>query len=132
MNPLWHKASEAADDAHLLYANERYDAACNRAYYAMFNGARALLLQRGIDPATAKKHATVLRLFSLHFVKGGPFEAADGRALSEAGQARNQADYSGTDTEREVAEDVMRSLDRFMRKAARFIEDAGNTSAEGR
>ena len=42
MSGLWRKACEAAEDARLLYRNERFDGACNRAYYAMFNAARAL------------------------------------------------------------------------------------------
>ena len=128
MSGLWHKAREAAEDARLLYRNERFDDACNRAYYAMFNAARALLLRQGISPDKAKRHATVLRLFSMHFVKDGPFDKEDGRA--EAEQVRGQADYSSSETEIEAADDVMKALDRFMAKAEQVMKGAGDPAEE--
>jgi uncharacterized protein (UPF0332 family) len=121
MNSLWSKAREASADAHFLYEAQRYDAACNRAYYAMFNAARALLVHQGIDPKRAKRHATVLQLFSLHFVKDGPFEVSDGHALGNAGRARNKADYSDKQIERDVVDDVITALDRFMQRAERLL-----------
>jgi uncharacterized protein (UPF0332 family) len=97
----------------------------------MFNAARALLIMRGVDPDRAKRHATVWRLFSLHFVKDGPFDAADGRALGEAGRARNQADYSVKEVDAEAATDVMASLERFMVAAGSLLEDASATRRSG-
>ena len=90
---LWRKALRTADDARLLYKAGSHDSACNRAYYAMFNAARALLARKGVQPEAAKTHATVLRLFSLHYVKASYFEATQGKALAEAGRFRSQADY---------------------------------------
>jgi uncharacterized protein (UPF0332 family) len=130
MTSLWSKAVEASGDAHFLYEAKRYDADCNRAYYAMFNAARALLVHQGIDPKRAKRHATVLRLFSLHFVKDGPFEVSDGQALGNAGRARNKADYSEKEIEREVVDDVMTALDSFMKRAERLL--SAETSTQGR
>lgn len=40
------KAIECLEDARLLLANQRAAAAINRAYYAMFHGAEAVLLAR--------------------------------------------------------------------------------------
>ena len=130
MTPLWAKAVEASDDARFLFSGQRYNAACNRAYYAMFNAARALLLRQGIAPDKAKRHATVLRLFSMHFVKDGPFDKEDGRALGEAEQVRGQADYSSSETEIEAEDDVMKALDRFMAKAEQVMKGAGDPAEE--
>ncbi len=114
MDSLWIKALAAADDAELLYGAKRFDAACNRAYYAMFNAARALLLARSLDPDKSKRHATVLSLFSLQFVKEGPFSPTDGRALGEAAKARNLADYGNASVGAEAIDDVMSALRRFI------------------
>src|SRR4029079_18831410 len=93
MDGLWGKAMEAAEDARLLLAAGRFDAAANRAYFAMFNAERALLAKSGDDPGAMKKHATVQRRFSMKLVKDGPFGEEAGRALRQAGDARVIADY---------------------------------------
>lgn len=122
MDRLWNQALRAADDARLLYQAQRHDGACNRAYYAMFNAARALLARHGISPEKMKRHATVSRLFSLTFVKHGPFEAAEGRALANAEQARVKVDYAGGTLDLEAIRDVMESMERFMATAEHVIQ----------
>ena len=131
MLSLWEAAREAADDARFLYSADRKTAACNRAYYAMFNAARALLIQSGIKPERAKTHATVLRLFSLKFVKDGPFDAALGHALREAARVRNQGDYAGSGTDAEALQDIMTSLESFMDVAGRLIRQEDKLQGEG-
>lgn len=122
MNPLWHKALEAAEDARFLAKAERFDAAANRAYYAMFNAARGLLASRGITPEQAKTHETVLRLFSREFVKAGPFEERDGRALRIAGEVRSVADYGDAQVTAGKAAETMAAMDRFLATAAKLLE----------
>jgi uncharacterized protein (UPF0332 family) len=117
MDGIWSKAREAATDARILIGAERFDAAANRAYYAMFNAARALLGLRGVKPAAAKRHATVLRKFSSEYVVNGPFDRDDGHALRLAGDARVVADYDEIQVTRAKAEAVLRSMEEFMRKA---------------
>jgi uncharacterized protein (UPF0332 family) len=122
LSDLWNKARQAAEDARTLFRAGGYDGACNRAYYAMYNAARALLVARGVSPEKAKRHATILRLFSAHFVKDGPFGAEYGRTLGNAARARVRADYSTSAIQLEVAQDVMNSLDEFMTTAQQVIE----------
>ena len=123
MTALWDKAPQAAADARMLYANGSYDSACNRAYYAMFNAARALLALEGLAPDAAKRHATVLQQFSLRFVKDGPFAERDGRALAEASRVRNLADYSDTEAGTSATHDVMASLEGFMATAEHVMQN---------
>lgn len=123
MSELWLRAQEYADDARLLFEKSRYNSACNRAYYAMFNAARALLLRRGISTADAKRHTTVWRQFSLHFVKNGPFEIAEGGSLSQIGDVRLAVDYAGQLIDRESAEAVLDSMERFMSAAGRILQN---------
>jgi len=122
VSDLWDKACEAAKDARLLFEAGRYDGACNRAYYAMFNAARACLATHGVDPKRAKRHATVQRLFSLQFVQEGQFDDEDGRALRRAGEYRNVADYDDVSVGHSRVEAVMASMERFMAAAQRVTE----------
>jgi uncharacterized protein (UPF0332 family) len=121
MTGLWNKACDAATEARLLFEAERYDGACSRAYYAMFNAARALLITEGIDPGSIKTHKTVQRLFSLHFVGRDSFDADDGRALRRAGESRNLADYDDVNIGRTRAQAVVETMEKFMATAERIL-----------
>lgn len=52
--------------------NDHYSSACNRAYYACFYAASALLYSKGLSFG---KHSAVLAAFRQHFVKTGEFDA---------------------------------------------------------
>ena len=67
-----------------------YGIAVNRAYYAFFYAASALLLT--LDMARSK-HAGVMAAFREHFVKPMTFVGEDSRAYGEAFELRNVADY---------------------------------------
>jgi uncharacterized protein (UPF0332 family) len=64
--------------------------AINRAYYAFFYAATALLLTLDI---TRSKHAGVLAAFREHFVKTGIFRIEDSHAYGEVFELRNVTDY---------------------------------------
>lgn len=116
MTDLEARARESAEEARVLFRASLYSGACSRAYYAMFNAARAMLLARGYEPESAKTHKTVLRLFSREFVQSGTFDAGLARALRKAADARHLADYEGGVTQEEAAQ-VMATLEAFMRAA---------------
>jgi uncharacterized protein (UPF0332 family) len=115
MNELWSKAVEAADDAKLLLRADRYNGASNRAYYAMFNAARALLIEKCQAKADElKRHATILRLFSKHFVETGLFEPEFGPIMRRASNTRFMADYEATQVSKNDAQATVDAMDRFM------------------
>ena len=116
-------ALDAEKEAHALFGLGLYRGACSRAYYAMFNMARALLLTRGHEPEATKTHKTVLQSFSNEFVRNGPFDKTDGRELQRAAEARHLADYSGR-VAREDAEKVMAALDKFMATARTILSSS--------
>jgi uncharacterized protein (UPF0332 family) len=64
--------------------------AVNRAYYAFFYAATALLLTLDI---ARSKHVGVLAAFREHFVKTGIFPIQDSHAYGEAFELRNVTDY---------------------------------------
>jgi uncharacterized protein (UPF0332 family) len=122
---LWKKALGAARAARRLNRDGSYDDACSRAYYALFNAARTLLILRGHPSSEAKTHATALRLFSQEFVLTGLFDAEDGRALREAAETRKLADYSDSLVAEQEAAAVIASMDKFIVTAERIVSRRG-------
>jgi uncharacterized protein (UPF0332 family) len=91
------KAETAVASAQLLLATGDIDGACNRAYYAMFDAARAALMVSSapVEPEIARTHSGLISAFSLHLVKTGKVPLALGRALNRQHEIRLIADYSG-------------------------------------
>lgn len=89
------KAIRAAASAKVLLDNGDADGACNRAYYAMYDAARAALLasSSSIAPGIAKTHSGLISAFSLHLVKTGRVPIALGKTLNRAEELRLIADY---------------------------------------
>ena len=82
---LMTKANRALASAHKLFQDNDSDGACNRAYYAMFDAARAALIasKAPVPPEIAKTHSGLIAAFSLHLMKPGLFPVELGRALIE-------------------------------------------------
>lgn len=85
------KATQAAESARTLLTSGDADGACNRAYYAMFDAARAALRVAGHD--VGKTHRGVLNAFNEHLVRGGPMPKDAGRLLKLAEASRYVADH---------------------------------------
>jgi uncharacterized protein (UPF0332 family) len=86
---LMAKAVRAAESARALLGRGDADGACNRAYDAMFDAARAALLAVGQE--VGKTHRGVLNAFNDRLVKGGPVSRD---VLRHADAFRYVADYS--------------------------------------
>lgn len=99
------KAERAIELARLLQAAGDLDGTCNRAYYAMFDAAKAALIETvpNIDPGIGKSHSGLISAFGLHMVKTGLVPVEYGRAFNRAHDIRQVADYTGDMIE---AEDV--------------------------
>ena len=67
------KADRACASARVLLDVGDVDGACNRAYYAMFDAARAALLASGapVEPDIGRTHGGLISAFSNHLVKNG-------------------------------------------------------------
>jgi len=108
------RAHETLEDARALFEQDRTPASIvNRAYYAMFYAALALLATIGQETS---KHSGVLALFDKHFMKSGALPAEMGRFLHQAFEMRQTGDY---EEEAELTrEDALLTLD----AAVRFVE----------
>jgi uncharacterized protein (UPF0332 family) len=94
---LLHKANTAISSAKLLLASGDADGACNRAYYAMFDAARAALMafQKSDEVLTIKTHSGLIASFSLQLVKPGLIDIELGKSLNKVEDLRLIADYKG-------------------------------------
>ena len=102
---LFYKANVAIKSSELLLSSGDLDGACNRAYYAMFDAARATLLITGVvvDLTTIKTHNGLITAFSLHLVKTGKVSVDLGKALNKVEDLRLVADYRGDEVDKEKA-----------------------------
>jgi uncharacterized protein (UPF0332 family) len=112
------KADTALKSAKVLLEAGDTDGARNRAYYAMFDAARAALVQTKAPVKTeiAKTHNGLSAAFSLHLIKSGQLSAGPGRALSRAHEIRLLADHTGDPIKPDVAEG-------FVQQAIEFVEE---------
>lgn len=94
---LMAKADRALASAKLLLDSGDVDGACNRAYYAMFDAARAALLSINapVPAEVARTHSGLIAAFSLHLVKTGKVAIEHGRSLNKVEDLRLIADYRG-------------------------------------
>ena len=110
------KARRAVNSARLLLSSGDLDGACNRAYYAMFDAARAALCAD--DPGSLegiKTHNGLITAFSLKLVKSGRVSIELGRALNKVEDLRLIADYRDEPLD---AEHVTWAVD----QASQFVE----------
>ena len=89
------KAERALESADLLLSAGDPEGACNRAYYAMFDSARAALLQIAPDFVEIKTHGGLISAFSQHLVKPGHIPVELGKAINATEDMRVAADYKG-------------------------------------
>jgi len=92
---LMDKASRAPASARLLLDAGDTDGACNRAYYAMFDAARAALAVADDEGMIAKTHSGLISAFSLRFVKSAEIPVELGKALNAVSELRQAGDYTG-------------------------------------
>ena len=113
---LLNKADRACESARVLLDLGDVDGACNRAYYAMFDAARAALMFSGApeDAYRGKTHSGLITAFSLHLVKDGPIPRDMGRLLKQAEEIRLISDYQGDSVEMEDARTLVDQAAAFL------------------
>jgi uncharacterized protein (UPF0332 family) len=107
-------ASETLQAAQMLY---EYDGSprsiVNRAYYAMFYAALALLVT---TDSHSSKHSGVIALFDKEFVKSNIVSKDLGKMLHEAFESRQEGDYKDySKIDRRKAAEILESANEFVR-----------------
>ncbi len=121
MNDYWRKAIDAAVDARMLLEAGRTDGAVSRAYYAMFDGARAALEIVKPDLPFAKTHSAIINRFSFHVVVGTGMDPVVGRYLNAAETLRIFADYDRATVAADEAATAVQRMDLFLAAVAQVI-----------
>jgi len=113
-----HEMLEAA--AHNI-AGGFYGSGVNRAYYAVFYAANALLLTRGI---TRSKHSGVIAAFRQHLIKPGRIEGEYGEIYGRVMDDRHLCDYDVESfIEPERAQADLYDAQRFVERMARYLNE---------
>ena len=116
-------AQDALRTAQFNLENDFYGVAINRAYYAFFYAATALLLTLDL---TRSKHSGVMAAFREHFVKTALFPVEDSRAYGEAFESRNTTDYEMLGKADETqARTVVENAGHFIERCQTFLAMKG-------
>ncbi|MCL1860901.1 MAG: HEPN domain-containing protein [Proteobacteria bacterium] len=111
------KAGRAYSSARALLGLGDVDGAANRAYYAMFDAARAALLAAGVpmlEPDIGRTHSGLIGAFGNYLVKNGPVSKDMGRLLNRAHEIRQIADYNGESVELADAQEMVEQAGAFI------------------
>ena len=113
---LMQKADRALESSALLLQRGDVDGACNRAYYAMFDAARAALLAANapVEAEASRTHSGLIAAFSLHLVKPGLVALDHGRALNKVEDLRLIADYKGDEITADRAAWALEQASKFV------------------
>jgi uncharacterized protein (UPF0332 family) len=120
---LWAKAQEASRAAQLLAEAGDWNGAANRAYYAVFSGARAALASVRAALAASKGHGTIIRRFERHLIEERSFDRSFGRSLfNRMSHARWVADYAFVGVGEDVARTSVADAERFLAAIVPYLK----------
>jgi len=114
-------ARRALRTAALAFGDGDWVGVINRAYYAIFYAANAMLELEGLERS---KHSGVLSLFRQKYVKTGLIEAEFSTIYGKAYESRNEGDYERTSFPTEA--DASRSVEgaqRFVERMDQFLKE---------
>ena len=125
------RARRSAASAKLLFDAGDLNGACNRAYYAMFDSARAALQACGepVNSEAIKTHSGLIAAFSLHVIKPGRIPAQYGRSLRQVDQIRLLADYSDEGVDRERAWSAIEQANHFVEAVGSYVARLTKTTS---
>ena len=115
------KSHQRLDAARILCTEGHYEDSINRAYYAMYLAALALLYRKGVE---VKTHAGLISAIGSEYVKTGELAPEHGRALNLIEELREEVDYT-------ICREIMREeVVSVMNKATGFVMCAEEICAE--
>ena len=116
------QAQTALDDAkYLLEGNRSPQSIVNRAFYAMFYAAIALLQKIGKIPS---KHSGVISLFDTEFVLKGIFPKELSKDFHKAFELRQVSDYKTIEQiSREQAEEILQKAVLFVNSITKYLTE---------
>lgn len=116
------KAIDNLHAAALLFDAGSPESVCNRAYYAMYNAARAALMAIGEERAAfSKTHSGLLSNFSLHIAKPSLVDAKWSGILAQEEKRRLLADYESEAIVLDDAKEAIGHTNEFVAAIVSFV-----------
>jgi uncharacterized protein (UPF0332 family) len=114
---LMARANMACSSARALLELGDMVGASSRAYYAMFDAARAALLLSGapVEPGIGRTHSGLIGAFGNYLVKDGLVSKDMGRLLNRAHEIRLIADYKGDPIDPGETKELVEQAENFVR-----------------
>lgn len=116
-------AHEMLEAARVLLNNDFYTSVINRAYYAVFYAANALLVTKGLSQG---KHSGVISAFRQHFIKTGLVAPEYSKIYGRLMEDRHESDYEpGSFVTRDEAQSNLADAERFVLEVQRWLKQEG-------
>ena len=113
-------AKKRLEAAKLLFEKDMLEDAVNRAYYAFFHAAKAMLNALGHD---AKTHSGLISEFGLRIIKTGMLDKKFGQFFRKAFEMRESSDYEiGITFGKEEVQTLIKNAEEFLKKAREFVD----------
>ena len=113
-------AEEMLEVARLNLNNDYYGSVCNRAYYAIFYAASALLFSKEMSFG---KHSAIISAFRQHFIKTGEFDVKWSGIYQRIMSHRQSSDYDiNVRVEKEQAVDDLKGAQAFVEEVERWLQ----------
>ena len=118
------RSRQMIDTGRLTLEHQDYITAVNRAYYAVFYAANALLATQHMERS---KHSGVIAAFREHFVKTGLIEPEYSDWYGEEMDARQRGDYTLELVLDEArARELIEQAERFADRVERYLREQGS------
>jgi len=108
----YQKSKEILEELQTLYKDRLYLTLANRAYYAVFNMSKSLLIIYGKDPVS---HRGIRQLLHLHFGRERQLLSI----FDELMEFRQKVDYDVFTTVRDISQET---AERILKQAETFVE----------
>lgn len=116
-------AQEYLKDSWKLLELRRFRSAVDRAYYAMFYAAKAILASKGLVPP--KTHKGLRELFGKEIILKGLIEKDLGRDLTRAFQLRQASTYEVyARFEEDATREIVEKAEKFVNKIKEYIKSS--------
>ena len=115
------KAKDTLKSAKLLYDNNDFIGANNRAYYSIFYAIRAVLALEKID---FKRHKDVIAYFNHNYIKTEIFSRKLGKKIAQAQSIREDSDYDDEFTVRpEATKEQIDTAEELIKMVEKYINE---------
>ena len=118
-------AEKALSAAQYLLEGNQFEAAANRAYYAMFHAAQGALATT--DAGMPRSHRGTEMLFGDHFIRTGRIEERFVKMLRQSSDLRMDSDYDvyAPIDDQQVSE-MVQNAEAFVVEMKRLLEEQGS------